>query len=134
MTWLVALFLAAHALIHASFVSPRPPASAGGPEWPFELARSWLLSPLGLDANATRVVGVVLIVVTLAGFAVAALATLGVLGEGLFAPGIAVGSVASIALLAAFFHPWLVLGVGIDAVLLYAVLVARWSPAGGLPG
>ena len=134
MTWLFALFLAAHALIHASFVSPRPPATAGGPEWPFELARSWLLSPLGLDANATRIVGVVLILVTLAGFAVAALSTLGILGGDLFAPGVVAGSIASIALLAAFFHPWLVLGVGIDAVLLWAVLVARWSPSGGLPG
>jgi hypothetical protein len=134
MTWLFALFLVAHALIHASFVAPQPPATAGGPQWPFDLAHSWILSPLGIDGDATRLLGVALIVVTIAGFGLAALAAVGILGDGTFVPGIAVGSVASLALLAVFFSPWFVVGVGIDAVLLWAVLAARWSPQAGFPG
>jgi len=134
MTWLFALFLAAHALIHASFVAPRPPVSAGGPEWPFDLAHSWMLSPLGLDGDASRLLGIALIGFTIIGFGVAALSTVGAFGEGVFAAGIVAGSVASILLLALFFHPWLVLGIGIDVVILWAVLVARWSPQGGLAG
>ncbi len=134
MTWLFALFLAAHGLIHASYVSPRPAQTAGGPAWPFELAHSWLLSPLGVGADAARLIGAALILVIVAGYAVAALSTIGVLGQGLFAGGVVIGSVASLALLVLFFHSWLVLGIAIDLVLLWAVLVARWAPQAGFPG
>lgn len=131
MTWLLAIFLLAHGLIHASFISPRPPATAGGPEWPFELSRSWLLSPLGLDGDVSRAVGIVLLVVSVGAFALAAASVAGIAGQPIFAPAIGAGTVASLALLILFFHPWLVLGLGIDAVLLWAVLVARWTPQGG---
>ena len=52
----------------------------------------------------------------------------GLLGQAAFVPGVVAGSIASLALLVLFFHPWLTLGVAIDLVLLWAVLVARWSP------
>lgn len=126
---LVAAFLAAHTLIHLGFTSPRPAPTPGGPEWPFELARSWVLGPLGLDPTLARGAGIVLVVVLALGYATAALAVLGALPAATFAPGVVVGSVASLALLLVFFHPWLVLGVAIDLVLLWAVLVARWTPA-----
>jgi hypothetical protein len=32
-------------------------------------------------------------------------------------------------MLVLFFHPWLVAGVGIDLALLWAVVVADWTPA-----
>jgi len=89
-------------------VTPAPPATPGGPTWPFDLTRSWLLSPVGVDGSVLRVVG---------------------LAQTFFAIGIAVGSVASLALLVLFFHPWLVLGVLIDIGLLWAVM-ARWSGLG----
>jgi hypothetical protein len=128
MSWLVALFLVAHALIHVSFVSPRPAATAGGPQWPFDLSHSWALAPVGLEGDATRLLGVALIALVVTGFAVAAMATLGVLGGGAFAPAVVLGSVASLVLLAVFFHPWLTLGLVIDVALVWAVTVGRWSP------
>ena len=134
MTWLAALFLLAHALIHASYLSPRPPATAGGPAWPFELTRSWILSPLGLDGDPGRILGIALIAIIIVAFGLAALATFGVAAQATFAPAIVAGSIASIALLVLFFHPWLVLGIAIDVALLWAVLVARWTPQGGFPG
>lgn len=126
---LVALFLLAHAGIHASFVSPRPAATAGGPAWPFDLGRSWLLSPLGAGSELTRPLGLALLAVTLAGFAVAALSALGIGPASLWVPSVIVGGVASIALLGLFFHPWLALGVAIDIVLIWAVTIADWQPA-----
>ena len=36
-----------------------------------------------------------------------------------------------VGLLVAFFHPWLIIGMGIDVALVWAVLLARWEP--GLP-
>lgn len=122
---LFAALLLGHAVIHAGFVSPRPTAT-GGPTWPFALDHSWLLTRIGLDGSIGRGIGVALLLVLLAGYATAALATLGVLGPSAFAVGIAVGSGASILMLAVFFHPWLIVGVILDLILLGAVLGAGW--------
>ena len=124
-----ALLLAAHGLVHASFLSPRPPDRPGAPQWPFELGHSWLLTPMGLRPAVTRGIGIALLIVVIGGYLAAVIAMLGVL-PALFAPGVVAGSVASIVLLALFFHPWLVLGFVIDAVLLWAVLANGWAPPG----
>ena len=126
---LFAVFLLAHAAIHASYISPPPAATAGGPAWPFELGRSWLLSPIGLSADMTRIVGIGLLALLVIGFGIAALATLGVVPMTLWPGAVVVGAVASTALLVLFFHPWLVAGVGIDLALLWAALVVDWTPA-----
>lgn len=128
-TLLLAAFLLAHGAIHLSFLSPRPPATAGGPAWPFEIAHSWLLSPLGMSADAIRPVGLGLMAVTMGAFALAALSVFGVLPAGAWAATVALGAGTSIVLLVLFFDPWLVLGLAIDAVLLWAVIVAHWVPA-----
>jgi hypothetical protein len=128
-TLLLAAFLLAHGAIHLSFLSPRPPATAGGPGWPFEIARSWLLSPIGVSAELIRPIGLTLVAVTMAAFALAALASFGILPTGAWAATVALAAGSSIALLVLFFHPWLVLGLAIDAVLLWAVIGAHWVPA-----
>jgi len=127
---LIAALLLAHGAIHASFLSPRPPATAGGPSWPFEIARSWALTPLGIQRETTRLLGIALVGATIGAFGLAAVATAGLLPAGLWGPASAVGAVASLVLLVLFFNPWLVLGVVIDLGLLWAVLVAGWSPYG----
>lgn len=127
--FLIIAFLLAHAAIHTSFVTPAPPATAGGPTWPFDLTRSWLLSPVGVDGSVLRVVGLAMLAAVITGYALALLASTISLPGDLFAIGIAVGSVASLGLLVLFFHPWLVLGVLIDIGLLWAV-AARWNGLG----
>jgi hypothetical protein len=126
----LAAFLLAHAGIHASFLAPRPPATAGGPEWPFAIGHSRVLSPLGLPAESVRLAGMALIAVVIAAYAFAALTAVGIAPGALWVPAIVIGSIASLAILALFFHPWLVLGLAIDAVLVWAVLVAGWAPEG----
>ena len=42
------------------------------------------------------------------------------------------GAVLSILTLGFFFHPWLILGLAIDAALLWVVLVSGWQPGAGL--
>ena len=125
---LIAGFLLGHALIHASYLAPRPPATAGGPAWPFELQGSWLLGRLGLDGEVGRALGIALIALTIGGFVLAALAAAGVAPAGMWAAGIAVGALASLGLLVIFFHPWLALGVAIDLGLLWVALASRWTP------
>jgi len=67
--------LLGHGLIHNGYLSPRPPAKAGAPAWPFELGRSWVLQPLGVAPRAARLVGLALVSATIGGFALAARAT-----------------------------------------------------------
>lgn len=131
--WLFAAFLLAHAAVHGSFMAPRPPATSGGPTWPFELGKSWVLGPLGLDSEATRMVGMALMALTFGAFALAALVSAGFVPSALWQATVTVGAIASIALLGLFFSPWFVVGVGIDLVLLWAVLVASWAPEGVAP-
>ncbi|MGZ8528025.1 MAG: hypothetical protein ACXWWR_04450 [Candidatus Limnocylindrales bacterium] len=130
---LLAAFLVAHVAILAGFLSPRPAVTAGAPAWPFDLARSWILTPVGVSADVTRLIGMALFAATLAAFALAAVATLGLLPAGMWPATVAVGAVASLAMLVLFFQPWLVLGVAIDAVLLWAALVIGWSPVDSTP-
>jgi hypothetical protein len=131
--WLIAAFLLAHASVHGSFMAPRPPVSAGGPAWPFELGKSWLLGPLGLDAEAIRMVGLALIAVTMGAFALAALTAVGLVPAALWPATVTIGAVASIVLLGVYFSPWFVIGLAIDLALLWAVLVANWAPEGVTP-
>jgi hypothetical protein len=127
---LFSVFLVAHALIHLSFVSPRPKATAGGPAWPFDLDRSWILTPLRVPPSWLHTLGVVLLVLILGGASLAAATSLGIGPDSLFVPGIVLASVASAGMLLLLFHPWLTLGIVIDVALLWAVLVAGWRPEG----
>jgi hypothetical protein len=127
---LFAVVLLAHGAIHASFLAPQPPVAADGPRWPFELNRSWILTPLGVQPETTRLVGMAFAAATIATFALSALAAAGFIPAGLWVPASAVGAVTSLALLALFFDPWLVVGLLIDLALLWAVLIG-WTPGGG---
>lgn len=128
--WLIAAFLLAHGAIHGAFLAPRPPATTGGPTWPFELTKSWLFGPLGLDAETTRLVGLALVALTIGAFALAAVSAIGVGPAGLWSPAVTIGAIGSIAVLGLWFSPMLVVGVAIDLVLLWAVLIQSWFPEG----
>jgi hypothetical protein len=131
MKFLLAAFLVAHALIHVSYLTPAPPRTAGGPEWPFELTRSWLVTALHLDADLVRALGIALVAGTITLLVAAGLATAGwLVPSEWWAPVVASGAISSALTLALFFHPWLVVGFAIDAALLWAVLVIGWQPFG----
>jgi hypothetical protein len=126
---LIIAFMIAHGAIHTGFVSARPPATAGGPEWPFDLGHSWALSSIGVAPETLRLLGLALFAVALGGFALAALATLGILPGGSWEAAVAVGSAASLVLLVLFFHPWLAVGVVLDVGLLWVAFASGWTPA-----
>ncbi len=130
--WLLAGLLVGHGLIHGLFLVPRPQpaasASAGG-EWPFDMARSWLVTTAGLDLSLVRIIGIALIAVVVVGFVLGGLSTVGLLIPAGWWPGLVVGSAAaSILLFVMFFDAQLLLGVAIDAVLLWVVFGSIWSP------
>jgi hypothetical protein len=127
----VAAFLVGHAAIHTGFVSPQPPAKPGAPAWPFDLGRSWLLERFGAEPGALRPLGAALVVVTVATFALAGVTVIGLLPPSLWAPLAAAGACASLALLIVYFHRWLIIGIAIDALVLWAVLIAGWTQVDG---
>lgn len=131
MKLLLGFFLLAHGLVHTFYFTPPPPRTAGGPEWPFEMQRSWLVTSAGLDPAIARAGGTALIAVTIALLVLAALATVGWGVPAAWWPAAALaGAVASAAVLLVFFHPWIVLGLVIDLAIAWAVLVAGWRPLG----
>ena|SRR5690349_14386985 len=120
-------FLLAHAGVHASFLAPRPPAKEGAPAWPFDSSRSWLLTPLGVGAHALRLLVLALVAVTIGGYALCAIGILGLLPAELATASLVLASTASLGLLAIFFHPWLIIGVLIDAALVFVALTGTLS-------
>jgi hypothetical protein len=124
----IAGFLLAHAAIHAGFLSKGPPQKPGGPPWPFDLERSWLRTRFGVSAGTVRMLGFALVAATIGGFALAALATLGILPSGAWGATVAIGSLASLALLIVGLHRWLFVGIAIDVALLWVALVVAWTP------
>jgi hypothetical protein len=128
------LFLVGHALVHLGYLSPVPPQSAGGPEWPFEMSKSWLVTNVGFSADLVRPIGTVLVAITVVLLLGAGLATLRfVVPHEWWQALVLTGAVASLITLALFFHPWLLFGVAIDAALLYLVLINGWDPFAAVP-
>jgi hypothetical protein len=124
---IVAVFLVAHGVIHASYLSPAPPGS--GATWPFAIRRSWLVGRVGIEPSALRPFVVMSVIVVVSAFVIAAASVAGVLSEAWFAPAAVAGAAASLVLLGAMFHPWIVLGFAIDAILLWMVVGQGWTPA-----
>ena len=134
MKFLLGAFLVGHALVHLSYLSPAPPRTADGPEWPFEMTQSWLVTGAGFDPALVRALGTATVLATVTLFVAAGLSTVGWLVPSEWWSGlVAAGAVASAMTLVIFFHPWIVLGLAIDAALLCATLVIDWSPATASP-
>ena len=90
------------------------------------MAKSWAVTGAGLDLSVVRAVGVALIVIVAGGFALAALSTVGlVVPAGWWQAAVGASAVTSVVVLVLFFNPQLVLGIGIDVVLLWAVAAGR---------
>jgi len=134
MTLLLGAFLIGHALVHLTYLSPAPPRTADGPEWPFEMADSWLVTGAGLDPALVRTIGTAMVLATVVLLVAAGLATFGWLVPAEWWSALVVGgAIASAMTLAMFFQPMIVVGLVIDAALLWAALLAGWTPTVASP-
>ena len=129
MPYAVAALLLGHSLVHFAYVAPAPPQAEGAPEWPFAMEKSWLVTRLGVSLDVVRPIGYLLVAITLVALAGAAMATIDLVVPASWWPALVLtGAVASLLLLVLFFHPWIVIGIAIDVVLLYLVLINGWDP------
>ncbi len=125
---LLAAILAAHGLVHLLYLAPAPEPRTGGPEWPFDLRNPWPATA-GVDPALVRRAGLALLAGTVIAFQLAALATVGLVVPGAAWPVmVAIGSLLSLVLLVISFSANLVLGIGIDLVLLWVALGTDWLP------
>ena len=89
-----------------------------------------LATRAGADLNLVRLVGTVLVCVVALGFVLTGLATAGILiPSGWWQGLVVVSAAASAVVLVLFFNVQLVLGLGLDAVLVWAAFAAIWTPA-----
>jgi hypothetical protein len=127
-TWVLAAVILGHGLVHALYLvpPPDPPAGRHGPRWPFDLGRSWLVA-LGGARCGRRLAALLVGVIVVASIA-AALATVGVLPVAWWSALVVLAAVTSLVLLVLAFEPQLILGVGIDVVLLLVAATGAWTP------
>ena len=133
---LIGIFLIAHGLAHGPLTVPNPddPESGAGTFFTAP-GRSRLLRSLGLSARGVAAVGGILLVLTVLGFIVAGAGI--ILAPQLYPTwsSLAVGAaLTSLVLLITFWHPWLVIGVFLDAAILYAFLWADLPLVGATGG
>lgn len=121
MKTLVGLFLIAHGLIHASYLTPKP----DDPKYPFDFTKSWFANIVG---DASKPLGITLALLVVVCFGLAGLGVLGVPGlESNWELLTTAGAILSTLLLVLFWHPWLALGLVINAVLLYGLHRLNWN-------
>ncbi len=119
---LVGLFLLAHGLLHVSYLSPKP----NDPNYPFSFKKGWLAQRA---SNYAKLLGTLLVIVTIISYLIAGVGVWGItdIADVAVQQAALIGSVSSLLLLLLFWHPWLVLGVLIDVVLIYGVLILDWT-------
>lgn len=131
--WLLAFLVFAHGWVHLLFVFPKPQSpnsDHSGAGYPFDFARSWLVTRRGLDLQLVSRIGLVLMVLTFGLSLLAALATAGILIPSDWWAGLMIAAAAASSLLLLLcYSPALILGFGINALMVVLVVSGSWSPA-----
>lgn len=121
MKTLIGLFLIAHGLLHVSYLTPKP----DDPKYPFAFTKSWFANIVG---DISTPIGMTLTLLVVGCFMLTGLGVLGVPGlAGVWREFAVLGALLSVLLLTLYWHPWLVLGFAINALILFGILVLNWE-------
>jgi len=124
MRFAIGLFLVAHGLVHLLYLAPRP---QDDPSYPFVPEDRWLPRILDLAPGTAKAIARAGAVVTAAVLAVSGVALL--VDAAVWEPTAAVGAGLSLALLFAFFHRWLTIGIAIDVAIVASVVWLHVPPS-----
>jgi hypothetical protein len=121
-TFLVVGFLLVHGMLHLAIWLPHPDPRPEHPA-PFEPDHSRVLTAVHVEQQTTHRVAVVLAATTAAAYVVSAIAV------GLDQPSaaglVAIAAVIGLGMKVLYFDPWLLIGIGLDALVLTSA-VAGW--------
>ena len=120
--FLVVGFLIVHGVLHLAVWLPHPDPRPEHPA-PFEPDHSKVLTAVHVEQETTHRVAIVLAVATAAVYIVAAVAV--AFGLPSAAALVALAAVIGIAMKVLYFDPWLLIGIGLDAMVLTSA-VAGW--------
>jgi hypothetical protein len=120
-------FLILHGLVHGLLTSSPRPDVPGSEAWTLFTAHSWALDGLGTAAAASRLVGIILLILVVAGFVLAGAGELGIGGLADAWRWLALTAAClSLVLMVLFWHPLMGPGVVID-LLIIAALTVEWK-------
>src|SRR5687768_6352140 len=98
---LLGFLFAAHGVIHLGYVTPAP----ADPNYPFSLDKSWLSTNIGLKSSTVHAFGLLLAIITVAGYALAGLSAAGIIvPQAWWQTLTVIASVTSLLLLVFFWH------------------------------
>ena len=125
---IVAIFLILHGVTHSIMAMvPSPNTPDVGFATFFSGIGSWLFT--GFSESASKTTATVLSVIATIGFIAAGLALFGILVPFDWWRVLAIASaVASLLLVVVFWHPYLIVGLLIDAAVLVTLIFTDWSP------
>lgn len=122
MTALLVAFLAAHGLLHLAIWLPHPEPDPAKPP-PFHPDHSAVLAAVHTPPSATHALSMALAAAAAAAYLLAAAAV--VLGAAWAVPVTVAAALAGLALKGLYFHPWLLLGIALDVLVLVLALTDR---------
>ena len=124
-TVLVVGFLAVHGLLHLAVWLPKPAPEPGKPP-PFEPDHSAVLTEAHVEQTTVHRLAVWLAATAAFLYVVAAIAV--AVGTSWAVPLAVLAGVVGLAIKLLFFHPWLLIGIGLDVLVLTSALV-EWPVA-----
>jgi len=117
MRFAIGLFLIAHGLVHLMYLAPRPEGDAS---YPFVPEERWLPRVLGIAPGGAKTIAIAASILTALVLAFAGIALL--VDATVWEPAAVAGAGLSLALLLAFYHPWLSIGIAIDLAIVASVV------------
>lgn len=125
MSYVFAVFLLVHGLIHLSWLVPRP--LGAGADWPFDVDRSSLLSVLRIPDATVHRLGSLFAASAVGIFAASALGAAGLPWLDLvWATVTLAGGIISGFLILAYWRRWFFFGLAVDVALVVIALTGAW--------
>ena len=122
MTLLLVMFLAAHGLLHLAIWLPHPEPNRAQPP-PFHPDHSAVLTAVRTSPSAVHALSLALGAAAAAAYLLAALGVL--LGSAWAVPVTVSAALVGLALKGLYFHPWLLVGIALDLLVLVIALTDR---------
>jgi hypothetical protein len=122
MTALLVAFLAAHGLLHLAIWLPHPEPDPAKPP-PFQPDHSAVLAAVHAPPSAVHVLSMGLAAAAAAAYLLAATAV--VWGAGWAVPVTVAAALAGLMLKGLYFHPWLLVGIALDLLVLVLALTGQ---------